>query len=74
MAHGEPRVPSRRYGVRGVGDVPRLVLLDQRLPTGGNRQVPYAGEMAEGPIRAFLASKGLPLAAGQPATLKKDEL
>ena len=65
-----------KYGVRGVADVPRLVLLDQRLPTGTNRQVPYAGAMEEGAVRAFLESKGLPLvgAGAASAGLKKDEL
>lgn len=81
LADGDDAIPPsflEKYGVYGVADVPRLVLLDQRLPTGSNRQVPYAGAMAEAPIRAFLESKGLPLAvaAGQPAgdALKKDEL
>ena len=79
LADGDEAIPPsflEKYGVRGVADVPRLVLLDQRLPTGTNRQVPYAGAMEEGAVRAFLESKGLPLvgASAASAGLKKDEL
>jgi len=65
-----------RFGVKSVLDTPRLVFVDQTLPTDVDRQVVYPHAITEQGIIDFLLSEGIPLASG--ASLEgssgKDEL